>query len=79
MIEREGQMCIVINSFVSFQAKSAPISKETKEKGDSGLVLLPEDSAKIPLINTEPGVQSTLNLDQVSKHIEVERKKISAK
>lgn len=48
------------------QMKSAPISNETKEKGDSGLVLLPEDAAKIPLLNTEPGVQSTLNLDQVS-------------
>ncbi|KFM70016.1 Monocarboxylate transporter 14, partial [Stegodyphus mimosarum] len=44
------------------------LSNENKERGDSGLVLLVEDT-KRPLINTEPGVQSTLNLDQVPKQM----------
>ncbi|XP_055949917.1 monocarboxylate transporter 12-like isoform X1 [Argiope bruennichi] len=36
-----------------------------KGKADSGLELVPEDG--VPLINTEPGVQSTLNLDQMPR------------
>ncbi|KAG8181256.1 hypothetical protein JTE90_013027 [Oedothorax gibbosus] len=47
--------------------KSSILSNQDKEKADSGVVLLTEDGARIPLLNTEPGVQSTLNLDQMSR------------
>ncbi|GFQ99860.1 monocarboxylate transporter 12, partial [Trichonephila clavata] len=39
------------------------------DKADSGLVLLAEDGARVPLLNTEPGVQSTLHLDQMSRQM----------
>ncbi|GIX68545.1 monocarboxylate transporter 12 [Caerostris extrusa] len=47
--------------------KSSLLSYENKDKADSGLVLCADDGVRTPLINTEPGVQSTLNLDQVPR------------
>ncbi|GFW20206.1 monocarboxylate transporter 12-B [Trichonephila clavipes] len=41
----------------------------SSDKADSGLVLLAEDGARVPLLNTEPGVQSTLHLDQMSRQM----------
>ncbi|XP_054717390.1 monocarboxylate transporter 12-B-like [Uloborus diversus] len=42
-------------------------SSDNKEKLEGDILIIKDGPLKVPHINTEPGVQSTLNLDQVSR------------